>query len=373
MDTDTSFLRVRAVKTLSNLSLTCRQLRRACLPTLLRRCRILVRFNHTSRQHFDLQVASRISPYVQCLRLMIKEPPTRAMHESLRSLVLCFPRLRTLLITECHAGLSLAVVDALLSCATPIEEFVLENVVWDYDPPYNATVAPIVAPLKKYIEHQRNIGHRIDLRGHTDTYMTFFRLDLLRQFLASHTWNSMQELILYRGSSVVEDGTLFLPVLRAMPKLRVVKIFLPTDHYRQPRLEICPPEEARSMSITPLREVTIANVAPTDHFFGLLPDDLMVLSIRETPRYYFSRDWWPTYLATPAEFAALFRSRTFTQLQHLEMAFAVVSDDTFDEEQSLYDAMVHSCPNVRSLEVHRYHAPQNSPSLVRLSSPLYWK
>ncbi|KAI0074507.1 hypothetical protein K474DRAFT_1709808 [Panus rudis PR-1116 ss-1] len=148
-----------------------------------------------------------------------------------------------------------------------------------------------------------------------------------------------------------------------MPNLHTLHLSIQTHLTPVPHLEIYNQDEQIHLPL--LQDVAISNVHPRDPFFASLPSTLTSLSIRDTPRYYLTHDLPPgNTLVGVGELRSLFHPHRFPPLQHLEIAFVVISDDSFIPE-AVYDSVVQSCPNLRSLEINCYHDPLINPSLKR--------
>ncbi|KAI0073194.1 hypothetical protein K474DRAFT_243263 [Panus rudis PR-1116 ss-1] len=345
---------------LLSLSQVCRRLRDVCKPTLFRR--LLCTGSVLDPECYD--VFGRIMPYAQTIVFTLRGYPY-CFGKAMQPLFPYMTRLRTVIFREYGEGLHIELIKGILT-APNLETFVLEDVVWEQSPPYYSSEAPVLAPLKRFIERQCGIfspqsaksdlyqydphgftlWFRCDVLSQASNTMEFIRMPsdgLSLQFLATHSWPSLRELTIYGSCPVVDVP--FISVLQAMPSLHTLKCLI----REAVCFEICPVELAQLVDIhvPPLQDILVTNVKPADPFFQLLrSDDVVTITII----IYIE---WPYDLAsTGDEVLRLLRSRTFPALVNLDIGFFASNSSSL---QQLCSSLALFCPNVRNLTIHLFH------------------
>ncbi|KAI0074509.1 hypothetical protein K474DRAFT_1529566 [Panus rudis PR-1116 ss-1] len=271
--------RSKAAETIFNFSITCHRIRDACMPTLFRRSRVTYG-NLYSASHDNLDIASSIGPYMNTLYVRVSMPLRLDQFQYLQVLLPQLHGLRKVTIVECSGGLSLGLMSAIYA-APSLEELVVQNVDWHADPPYEMSLVPMLAPLKRLIQIGTDLP-TVSLKTYPNTvYNTdaFFCHTLYQirdtvevvqlrftperlEFLTAVKWPAMQKLTLYGKYTLPDGGTSLRPLLQAMPNLHSMRVLLAVLYRPTPRLQIYSPEG--SMSLLPLRHLTISNPDPKD-------------------------------------------------------------------------------------------------------------
>ncbi|KAI0073193.1 hypothetical protein K474DRAFT_1774922 [Panus rudis PR-1116 ss-1] len=346
------------VDALINLSLVCRRLREACKPMLFHR--IILSENVISPDLDNNEAVLRISSYVNTLIVALPWVPDEL------SCLQLFPRmlqLRTVVFRLYDEGLHFDLMQGILT-APNLETLVVDNVTWRYSPAYDPDEAPVLPPLRRIIDRQRNLfrsqAEQRRLSPYDPADYTFtFRCCVLAQaqdtmevicmpsdklclsFLSTCIWKSMRELVLY-GDSPIPDVP-FISVIQAMPNLRVLKCL----SWQTEPLEICPAESAVPVQPLHLQDIILRSVLLDNPFFKMLPEDVRSLSIRAN--FYSPRA--TTY--NSEELLRFLRLRTFPRLEFLETDCTVPSGDP-SSLRHIGNALVSFCPNIRDLTIYCY-------------------
>ncbi|KAI0634144.1 hypothetical protein C8Q77DRAFT_731565 [Trametes polyzona] len=188
-------------------------------------------------------------------------------------------------------------------------------------------------------------------------------------------WPSLT-MLSFRGSYPTDMPLSAMSTLIShMPRLRelYIEVAQPPSHSRAPIFGARAPAGCERLQ---LRSLTIACPDPDDAIFSCVGVDLVNLSLRDWPRYYYharARDLrlsWAAPVLTASECLRILTRMATPCLRLLEVVYIADSAD---------DALLHyiatAYPRLERLEIHRYRAERDEDEapyehIVRMLSPL---
>ncbi|KAI0634177.1 hypothetical protein C8Q77DRAFT_733105 [Trametes polyzona] len=163
-------------------------------------------------------------------------------------------------------------------------------------------------------------------------------------------------------------------LLSRMPRLRnlSLEIAQSPSHSRAPIFGAHAPTGCEYL---PLRSLTVAYPDPDDALFTSVGADLIRLSIRDWPRYYYSfrgklRLRWVAPILSTSECLRLLTRMNVPHIRSLEVVYKADGPD-----DALFHHIVTSYPDLEKFEIHRYRADNDEDDppyehIVRLLAPL---
>lgn len=193
-------------------------------------------------------------------------------------------------------------------------------------------------------------------------------------FLVREPWPNLRRLSIC-GECPLLDASLTL-LLHAMPQLRRIALAV-AQRTGAPPLLVWPAGENSGPDLHRLRHFTMSFPSADDGIFALLPDTLISLCLRDTPRYHYRRlapargepqlAIYGAPLLACASALRIFRVLHTAQLRQLEL---VVRWENDSAGFALLNQIAITCPEVAFLELHCYRNIDDAQVLLRDQSTL---